>query len=85
MATRDIRLERIDNEYSSLRGAQNRLMNKVDDFESAILGLTEVVANNRDLIVENRDLIVENREMLLAIIKHLEVPYEKPPMGFRQE
>lgn len=78
MATRDIRLERIDNEYSSLRGAQNRLMNKVDDFESAILGLTEVVANNRDLIVENR-------EMLLAIIKHLEVPYEKPPMGFRQE
>ncbi|MCE2472887.1 MAG: hypothetical protein J4G18_13550 [Anaerolineae bacterium] len=78
MATRDIRLERIDNEYSSLRGAQNRLMNKVDDFESAILGLTEVVANNRDLIVENR-------EMLLAIIKHLEVPYEKPPMGFRQK
>ena len=78
MATRDIRLERIDNEYSSLRGAQNRLMNKVDDFESAILGLTEVVANNRDLIVENR-------EMLLAIIKHLEVPYEKPLMGFRQK
>ncbi len=78
MATRDIRFERIDNEYDSLRGAQNRLMDKVDDFESAVLGLTEVVANNRDLIVENR-------EMLLAIIKHLEVPYEKPPMGFRQE
>ncbi len=113
MATQDIRLERIDREYGSLRQAQNRLMNKVDDTESAILGLSEVVAlnhdlirENRDLIVENRDLIVENRdlimenrkliienrelimenrEMLLAIIKHLEVPYEKPPMGFKKE
>lgn len=71
MATQDIRLERIDKEYGSLRQAQNRLMNKVDDTESAILSLSEVVA--------------ENREMLLAIIKHLEVPYEKPPMGFRKE
>ena len=66
-------------------GAQNRLMDKVDDFEKAVLGLTEVVVENCKLVSENRDLIIENREMLRAIIKHLEVPYEKPPMGFRQE
>ena len=106
MVTQDIRFERIEKEYSSLRGAQNQLMNKVDSFESAILGLTEVVAENRDLIMENRDLIMENRdlimenrdliaenrdlimenrEMLIAIIKHLEVPYEKPSMGFSKD
>ncbi|MCY3796173.1 MAG: hypothetical protein OXG84_00070 [Chloroflexi bacterium] len=78
MVTQDIRFERIDMEYLSLRGSQDRLMKKVDDSESAILGLTEAV-------VDNRKLILENREMLLAIIKHLEVPYDKPPMGFDPE
>ncbi len=77
MTTLDVRLERIEKEYGSLRGAQNRLMDKVDGFESAVLGLTEVVA-------ENRELIMENREMLLAIIQHLEVPY-KPSMGFQKD
>ena len=85
MTTLDIRLERIEKEYSSLRGAQNRVMDKVDGFESAVLGLTEVVAENRELITENRELILENREMLIAIIKHLDVPYEKPSMGFQKD
>ena len=92
MATLDVRLERIEKEYGSLRGAQNRLMDKVDGFESAVLGLTEVVAENRELIIENRELItenreliLENREMLIAIIKHLDVPYEKPSMGFQKD
>lgn len=79
MATQDIRLERIDKEYGSLRLAQNRLLDKVDGYEEALAKLTEVV-------VENRNLIMENREMLLAIVKHLEVPYEeKLPMGFSKE
>ena len=71
MATTDIRFKRMDKEYLSLRESQGEVFDKVDTFEAAILGLTEMVA--------------ENREMLLAIIKHLEIPYDRPPMGFSQE
>lgn len=71
MATTNIRFKRMDKEYLSLRETQGELFDKVDTFEAALLGLTEIVA--------------ENREMLQAIIKHLDVPYEKPPMGFSQE
>lgn len=65
MAAQDIRLERIDKEYGSLRGAQTKLFNKVDSFESAVLGLSEVVAENRELILSNRDLIMSNRELIV--------------------
>ena len=71
MATTDIRFKRVDKEFLSLRESQGEVFDKVDGFEGALLGLTEMVA--------------ENREMLLAIIKHLEIPYDRPPMGFSQE
>ena len=71
VATTDIRFKRVDKEYLSLRESQGEVFDKVDGFEGALLGLTEMVA--------------ENREMLLAIIKHLEIPYDRPPMGFSQE
>ena len=71
IATIDIRFKRINDEYQSVRNAQDDLFDKVDSFEAALLGLMEIVA--------------ENREMLQAIIKHLDVPYEKPPMSFSQE
>ena len=70
MATTDIRFKRVDKEYLSLRETQGEVFDKVDGFEGALLGLTEMVA--------------ENREMLQAIIKHLDVPY-KPPAGFIKE
>ena len=70
MATSDIRFKRMDKEYLSLRESQGTVFDKVDGFEGALLGLTEMVA--------------ENREMLLAIIKNLEIPYDRPPMGFSQ-
>ncbi|MCY4018122.1 MAG: hypothetical protein OXG39_01820 [Chloroflexi bacterium] len=70
MATTDIRFKRMDKEYLSLRQTQGEVFDKVDTFEAALLGLTEMVA--------------ENREMLQAIIKHLDVPY-KPPAGFVKE
>ncbi len=76
MATQDIRLERIEREYGSLRQAQNR-----DSLRESRDSLME----SRDLLMESREILMENREMLLAIIKHLEVPYEKPPMGFKKE
>ncbi len=71
MATTDIRFKRMSDEYQSVRNAQDELFDKVDAFEEALLGLTEIVS--------------ENREMLQAIIKHLEVPYDKPPIGFSQD
>ena len=84
MATTDIRLQRVNDEYQSVRRAQDAVLDKVDGFESAVLGLNEAVAQNHALIMENRELIMENREMLQAIIRHLDVPY-KPPAGFVKE
>ena len=70
MATTDIRFKRMNDEYQSVRSAQDELFDKVDRLEAALLGLTEIVS--------------ENREMLQAIIEHLDVPY-KPPAGFVKE
>jgi len=69
MATTDIRLKRIEKEYQSVRGVQDDILDKMDSYEAALLGLTEMAA--------------ENRRMLEAIIKHLDVPYE--PIGFIKE
>ncbi len=85
VATADVRFKRMKQEYLTLHGAQDELMGKVDTYKGALLGLTEMIAGNRDLIAENRDLLLENREMLRAIIEHLQVPYKKPPMGFRSD
>ena len=91
---RDIRFDRIDQEYLSLRGTQDRLMISLDRVLSTmvksiqenrelILENRVMIQENRVMIQENRELTQENRSMLLAIIKHLEVPYQpKPPMGF---
>lgn len=68
-ATTDMRLNRIEAEYQSVRGVQNDIFDKMDSYEAALLGLTEVVA--------------ENSRKLDAIIKHLDVPYES--MGFVKE
>jgi len=69
MATTDIRLKRIEKEYQSVRDGQDDILDRIDTYEAALLGLTQAVA--------------ENRRMLEAIIKHLDVPYE--PMGFVKE
>ncbi|MCY4064419.1 MAG: hypothetical protein OXG53_18785 [Chloroflexi bacterium] len=78
MATTDIRFKRIQGEYRTLQDAQDELFDKVDSFEAALLGLTEMVA-------ENREMILENSRKLDAIIEHLQVPYNKPPAGFVKE
>lgn len=78
MATTDIRFKRMQGEYRTLQDAQDELFDKVDSFEAALLGLTEMVA-------ENREMILENSRKLDAIIEHLQVPYKKPPAGFVKE
>ena len=45
-----------------------------DPAEAALLGLTEVVTRNSEAIAENS-------RKLDAIIKHLQVPYERDEMG----
>ena len=77
-ATTDIRFKRMQGQHQTLQDAQDELFDKVDYFETAMLGLTEIVS-------ENRELIMENRDMLIAIIEHLQVPYDKPTAGFVKE
>ena len=75
--TTDIRFKRMQGKYQTLEVAQDELFDKVDSFEAALLGLTEMVA-------ENREMILENSRKLDALIEHLDVPY-KPPAGFVKE
>ncbi len=82
--TTDIRFKRMQGEYQVLRDAQDELFDKVDTLESAVLGLTEIVSENRELILANKQRIDVIDGKLDAIIKHLEVPY-KPPAGFVKE
>ena len=45
-----------------------------------------LLRENHALLQENHTMLRENHAMLLAIIKHLEVPYQpKRPMGFNIE
>ncbi|MCY3916847.1 MAG: hypothetical protein OXG49_12610 [Chloroflexi bacterium] len=81
MATTDIRFKRMQGEYRTLQDAQDELFDKVDSFEAALLGLTEMVAANHELTQRQ---IADLHEKLDAIMKHLEVPY-KPPAGFVKE
>lgn len=67
MSTTDIRFKRMNDEYQSLRTAQDALFDKTDTFEEALLGLTEAVA--------------ELNRKVDAMMEHLDVPY-KPPTGF---
>lgn len=82
--TTDIRFKRMQGEYQTLHDAQDELFDKVDTLESALLGLTEMVAENRELILANKQRIDVIDGKLDAIMKHLEVPY-KPPAGFVKE
>ena len=39
--TTDIRLDRIRHEYTGLRDTQDALMDRIDSYEAALLGLTD--------------------------------------------
>ncbi|MCY4146611.1 MAG: hypothetical protein OXE95_14210 [Chloroflexi bacterium] len=84
-ATAEIRRRRIEAEYQSLRDAQDQSLARIDGYEAALLGLTEAVNRNSRDIAEVRQDISELNGKLDAIIKHLQVPYDKPPMGFQKE
>ena len=87
MATTDIRLKRVEKEYQSVRDGQDDILDRIDTYEAALLGLTEMVAanhetNQREIAEIRRDVSALNEKMD-AIIEHLEVPYK--PTGFIKE
>ena len=98
MATADIRAKRIELEYQSVRGAQDDILDRVDGFEAAMLGLNQavaetqrrvervevVVAENRELILANTQRLDDLTEMMGRLMKHLDVP-PKPDMGFLKD
>ena len=62
--------KRIENEYQSVRGVQDDILDKMDGYEAALLGLTEMVATLH--------------EKVDRLMTHLDVP-PKPPAGFVKE
>ena len=82
MATTDIRLDRIKHEYAGLRDAQDTLMDRIDTYEAALLGLTEAVAANYELIMANHEStqrqIAELNEKMDRLMTHLDVPPKRP-------
>ncbi len=81
MATTDIRFKRMQGEYRTLQDAQNELFDKVDSFEAALLGLTQMVAANHEWTQRQ---IADLHEKMDRLMKHLDVP-PKPPAGFVKE
>ena len=80
-ATADIRLKRIEREYQSAREGQDGNLGKVDGYEVALLGLTEMVAENRErlervegVVAENRRQIADLNDKMDRLMKHLDVP-----------
>ena len=81
MATTDIRLKRIEKEYQSVRDGQDDILDRIDTYEEALLGLNETVAANHEW---SRRQFAEVNEKLDRLMAHLNVP-PKPPAGFLKE
>ena len=81
MATTDIRLKRIEKEYQSVRDGQDDIVDRVDAYEEALLGLNETVAANHEW---SQRQFAEVNEKLDRLMAHLNVP-PKPAAGFVKE
>ncbi len=70
------------------REFHHALMDRIDTYEAALLGLTEAVTANRELIMANHELTQRQfaalHEKVDALMVHFDVPY-KPPAGFVKE
>lgn len=88
MLTDDIRLERIESEYQTVRGTQDKLMDRMNGFGDVLQRLVDQVAANavaieanraaieeiREEVVLLRQAVADNSQMLSDIMDHLEVP-----------
>ena len=80
-ATTDIRLKRIEKEYQSVREGQDDILDRIDTYEAALLGLNETVVANHEWTQRQ---FAELNQKIDAMMKHLDIPY-KPPAGFIKE
>ncbi len=83
-ATTDVRFKRVQGEYRTLQDAQDELFDKVDGYEAALLGLTEMVAENRQRLERVEAVVADLNDKMDRLMKHLDVP-SKPPAGFVKE
>ena len=67
MLTDDIRLNRIESEYQTVRGTQDQLMDRMNGFGDILQQLVDQVAANAAAIEANRQGIEANREAIEAI------------------
>ena len=88
MLTDDIRLERIEGEYQTVRVAQDKLFDRMNGFGDVLQRLVDQVAANavaieanraaieeiREEVVLLRQAVAENSQMLSDIMDHLKVP-----------
>lgn len=81
MATTDIRFKRIEKEYQSVREGQDDILDRIDTYEEALLGLTQAVVANH---AWSQQQFAEVNEKLDRLMAHLDVP-PKPPAGFVKE
>ncbi len=81
MATTDIRLKRIEKEYQSVRDGQDDILDRIDTYEEALLGLNQTVMANHEW---SQQQFAEVNEKLDRLMAHLDVP-PKPPAGFVKE
>ena len=91
MTTTDIRFKRVQGEYRTLQNSQDELFDRVNGYETALLGLTEIVAENRERLerveevaAANQRQIADLNEKMDRLMAHLDVP-PKPPAGFVKE
>ena len=81
MTTTDIRLKRIEKEYQSVRDGQDDILDRIDTYEEALLGLNQTVMANHEW---SQQQFAEVNEKLDRLMAHLKVP-PKPPTGFVKE
>ena len=79
--TTDIRLKRIEKEYQSVRDGQDDILDRIDTYEEALLGLNQTVMANHEW---SQQQFAEVNEKLDRLMAHLDVP-PKPPAGFVKE
>ena len=64
-----------------MRDGQNDILDRIDSYEEALLGLNETVAANHEWTQRQ---FAEVNEKLDRLMAHLKVP-PKPPAGFVKE
>ena len=66
MLTDDIRLERIEGEFQTVRGTQDKMFDRMNGFGDVLQRLVDQVAANAKAIEANRQAIEANREAIEA-------------------